>query len=191
MTPNRFEFDHQLQWRFWGARAGAGRRGWMALLLLTSLALCAAGGWLAVQAFDQRREALAQEASLLQALQRLTDPAAQAVAQRRETSALKSHERKELNHVIQRLNTPWPLVFQTVERLTPPDVAILRMEPDEKGVLTIEAESLSVDKVLAFAGRLAHQGAFGELTYQHHDTNDLDPNKPARLSFQLRLKGDE
>lgn len=189
MTENRLDFDPRLQWRFWGAHASPVKRGWMGFLLLASVALCIAGSWYAAQAFERRREALEQEASLQQVLRRLSDPAARHAPQQDES--LTADERKGLNRVIQHLNTPWPVVFETVEQLTPADVAILRMEPDEKGVLTIEAEATSVDKVLVFAGRLAHQGAFGELVYQHHDTNDQDPNKPARLSFQLRLKGVE
>lgn len=189
MTKNRFDFDHQLQWRFWGARAGAGKPGWMGVLLLACIALSAAGLLIAAEAFERRRAALEQEAALQQALQQMSDPAIQQTAP--PDGALNPDERKALNRAIQHLNTPWPVMFETVERLTPVDVAILRMEPDEKGVITIEAEAMSVDKVLAFAGQLAHQGAFAELVYQHHDINDLDPNKPARLSFQLRLKGGE
>ncbi|MFC3684714.1 hypothetical protein [Hydrogenophaga luteola] len=189
MTRNRLGFDTRLQWRFWGAHASPAKRGWMGTLLMTSAALFIAGSWFAAQAFEQHREALEQEASLQKVLERLSDPAAQQPTQQHEP--LKANERKGLNRVIQHLNTPWPVVFETIEKLTPTDVAILRMEPDEKGVLTIEAEATSVDKVLAFAGQLAHQGAFGELLYQHHDTNEQDPNKPARLSFQLRLKGVE
>lgn len=183
---SNLDFDPTLKRRIWGSRGGKGRRCSMTLILAACLVIFAVSVWFAVQAFERQRETIDQEALLQTSLQHLSgqDSLQSAIPHGVELS---NEERKALNRVVQRLNTPWPEVFETVERHTPSDIAILRIEPDETGVLTIEAEALSIDKVLAFAGQLSHQGAFGNLALQHHDTNDQDPNQPVRLSFQLHL----
>lgn len=186
MTMNYLDFDHTLKRRIWGSRGGKGRRWSLTFILVGCLATCAASLWLAAQAFERQREISDQEASSQRSLQHLSAPNSLQSAPPHGT-VLTDDERKALNRVIRRLNTPWPEVFETVERLTPNDIAILRMEPDETGVLTIEAEALSIDKILAFASQLSHQGAFGNLALQRHDTNEQDLNQPARLSFQLHL----
>jgi len=183
----RFEASPSL--RMWGHASLRRRQSMSWLVLLVALALA---GWATVESWHAlgQLRALSDTESALQ-----TQIAHAATRSMREVSStsdqaseLPPDTRKGINRVIQRLNTPWPKVFATIEQLTPPQIAILRLEPDGHGVLTIEAESTSIDHVIAYAGDLAHQGVFGDVSYRRHSTNDQDPNRPVRLTFQLKLK---
>ncbi len=189
MKNHAIRFEASPSLRMWGHAALQRRRAMSRVILLVTLTLA---GWVTVESWHAlgRLRALNNTESALQAqIARTAAQSAREVAGTTDSaSALPPDSRKGINRVIRRLNTPWPQVFATIERLTPPHVAILRLEPDGHGVLTIEAESTSIDHVIAYAGDLAHQGVFGDVSYRRHSTNDQDPNRPVRLTFQLALK---
>ena len=100
--------------------------------------------------------------------------------------------RKALIGVIQQLNVPWHDIFEQLERLTPPDVALLSIEPDgQRRQIRLQAEAKSLDSLLRYASTLQQNGVFGRLNYSKHETNDQDPNRPVRLSFELGLSTPE
>lgn len=104
-------------------------------------------------------------------------------------SELSQDERRQLNRVIQQLNTPWQDLFQQLERSTPQEVALISIEPDaNRASVKLQAEARSLDVLLSYAASLQFQGVLGALTYSKHETNDQDPNKPIRLSFELGLR---
>jgi hypothetical protein len=92
------------------------------------------------------------------------------------------------NLAVSQLNVPWSDVFDALERQARPEVALTLAEPDtKKGLLHLQAEARDIDTLLVHAQRLGADPAFGDLALQQHETNDQDPNRPARLSFDLRL----
>ena len=102
---------------------------------------------------------------------------------------LSKDQKRNLNAVVRQLNIPWYDIFEQLEKSTPQDVALLGMEPDgQRATIKIQAESKSLDSLLAYASALQQQGIFGRLSYSKHETNDQDPNKPIRLIFELELK---
>ena len=102
---------------------------------------------------------------------------------------LSEDKKRNLNAVVRQLNIPWYDIFQQLEQSTPQDVALLSIEPDgQRAMIKIQAESKSLDSLLAYASALQQQGIFGRLSYSKHETNDQDPNKPIRLIFELELK---
>lgn len=104
-------------------------------------------------------------------------------------SELSEDERRQLNRVIQQLNTPWQDLFQQLERSTPQEVALISIEPDaNRASVKLQAEARSLDVLLSYAASLQFEGVLGALTYSKHETNDQDPNKPIRLSFELGLR---
>lgn len=190
MSAWQAKFDTTPSDHFWGHRTPVFRK------LLVGLALLMAIGYLALQAWllgKQHLEAaniavqtqqlveLAQPAQLTGAPDGLRPSGANAIA-------LAPGQRRELNQVIQQLNTPWPQVFDQIEQTTPPDIALIGIEPDGSRALRIEAESKSLDKLLQYAASLEHRGVFGKLLYSKHEINTDDPNRPVRLSFQLALQ---
>jgi hypothetical protein len=104
------------------------------------------------------------------------------------TGAITPAARTALNGVIQHLNVPWHDIFEQLEASIPPDVALLSIEPDgQRGQIRLQAEAQSLDSLLRYASTLQQNGIFGRLSYSKHETNDQDPNRPARLSFELGL----
>ena len=93
-----------------------------------------------------------------------------------------------LNGVILQLNLPWHDIFEQLEKSIPPEVALLSIEPDgQRRQIRLQAEAKSLDALLRYASSLQHKGIFGRLNYTRHETNDQDPNRPVRLSFELGL----
>ena len=96
--------------------------------------------------------------------------------------------RKALNGVIQQLNVPWHDIFEQLEASTSSEIALLSIEPDgQSGKIRLQAEAKSLDPLLRYASTLQQNGIFGRLSYSKHETNDQDPNRPVRLSFELEL----
>ena len=105
------------------------------------------------------------------------------------TQELSKEQRQQVNRVIHQLNTPWQDLFQQLERGTPNNVALISIEPDAgRASVKLQAEAKNLDVLLAYAASLQSQQVLGALTYSKHETNDQDPNKPVRLSFEMGLR---
>lgn len=101
---------------------------------------------------------------------------------------LNSIEIEQYNTAVGQLNTPWSEVFNGLERQVQPDIGLMVLEPDTlKGTLRVQAEAHDVEHLLIYARLVASDKAFGALNLQRHETNEQDPNRPARLSFEVRL----
>lgn len=104
------------------------------------------------------------------------------------TLALSQTQIRAYNAVIRQLNIPWQQIFEDLERLTPPDVALISIEPDgARTSVKFQAEAKTLSMLLTYAAALQQQGVFGRITYSKHETNEQDKNKPVRLSFELAL----
>lgn len=92
------------------------------------------------------------------------------------------------NAAVAQLNTPWSDVLDALERNADAQVGLTLLEPDAKRqTLKIQAEAKHVGTLIQYAERLASDAAFGRLELLQHETNEQDPNRPSRLSFELSL----
>lgn len=92
------------------------------------------------------------------------------------------------NVAVRQLNIPWSDILDGLERHADADVGLTAVEPDAAtGMLRIQAEARHIDALFAHAQQLSSDLAFGSLVLHQHETNELDPNRPARLSFEVRF----
>ena len=93
-----------------------------------------------------------------------------------------------VNAAILQLNLPWRDLQDALASATPPDVALLALEPDaRKRVLKITAETTSSDAMVAYVAQLKQQELFGtRVQLLRHEINALDPNKPLRFQLEAR-----
>jgi len=92
------------------------------------------------------------------------------------------------NAAVGQLNIPWSDVFDGLERHAGPDIGLTTLEPDStSGTLRVQAEARSIAGLLSYADQLSNDAAFSQLLLHQHETNEQDPNRPARLTFQVRL----
>lgn len=180
------------RWTLWGRQSRV--RATVLALALSGVALAALawGGWVAWQ---QRQEMEAVQAQV----QALRVTPAKPVAARTSTAvrrdaglvagqALSTDQRQGLLAVARQLNIPWQELFEQLERATPPQVALVSVEPDgQRGTVRLQAEAKSLDTLLQYAAALQGQGVLGRLNYNKHETNGQDANRPMRLTFELVL----
>lgn len=186
--------------RFWGASNGLVIR-LFAIGLLTALAFSL--GWLGRnglqaaqtrQALDHRLTELADNGAVTQSPMLAPSKAkvvkpTQLTLGKTQATDLDDDTRRHLSTVVRQLNTPWQDLFNQLERRTPSEVALLSIEPDTlRDSIKLQAEAKTLDALLVYAAGLEQQGLFGRLTYSKHETNDQDPNKPTRLSFELEVR---
>ena len=96
-------------------------------------------------------------------------------------------ERTAWAPVLRALNTPWDEVWLALEAVTPPEVALLGIEPDPStGWIRLQAEARSLDVLLAYAASLRASHHFSEVLPRRHDTHDRDPQQPVRLLLDVR-----
>ena len=92
------------------------------------------------------------------------------------------------NRAVRQLNLPWSDIFDGLERHVDTDIALMAIEPDTNGgLLRVQAEGRSIDTLLVYAQHLAADPSFSDLLLHQHETNEQDPNHPARLTFDVRL----
>lgn len=102
--------------------------------------------------------------------------------------ALSAQQVARHNAAVAQLNTPWSDVLDALERNADAQVGLTQLEPDAKRqTLRIQAEAKHVGTLIRYAERLASDAAFGRLELLQHETNEQDPNRPSRLSFELSL----
>lgn len=161
-----------------------------ATLLLALLVAGMALVWLCFQVYQTQQEMQALEQATRNVQNNITDhinSAQKSQAQNKQTD-LSKEELKALNNVVKQLNIPWQDIFKQLEKTIPPDIALLSIEPDaQRSQIRLQAEAESLDSLLRYASTLQNYGIFGRLNYSKHETNEQDPNKPARLTFELGL----
>ena len=91
-----------------------------------------------------------------------------------------------VNAAILQLNLPWRDLQDALASATPPDIALLALEPDaRKRVLKITAETKDSDAMIAYIAQLKQQELFGtRVQLLRHEINELDPNKPLRFQVE-------
>jgi Tfp pilus assembly protein PilN len=146
--------------------------------ILAGLALCAAA---LVQGLHYREEREEADALLAALRSRAAAPALVPAAQR---AGVGEQEAAAVNGAIAKLNLPWRALHDAVRAATPPNIALLALEPDaKKRVLRITAEAKNSDDMLAYVARLGQEKLFGAVTLVRHEILEQDPNRPLR--FQL------
>ena len=127
-----------------------------------------------------------REAQLQRAQQRVAH-ATQGPAPQAQT-AIAPAQAAAVNAAILQLNLPWRDVQDALATATPPDIALLALEPDaRKRVLKITAETKSSDAMVAYVALLKQQELFGtRVQLLRHEINGLDPNKPLRFQLEAR-----
>jgi hypothetical protein len=200
MRPFAVPIESTPRIRFWGARHAFVRRFLaMALLAVISLSM----GWLGLNGLQaaKARQRLERQLSELADVNPVAPfpggalgkpkvaPRTRLTLGQTRATDLDDDTRRHLNTVVRQLNTPWQDLFKQLERLTPPEVALLSIEPDtRRDTIKLQAEAKTLDALLVYAAGLEQQGLLGRLTYSKHETNDQDPNKPTRLSFELEVR---
>lgn len=196
MRANGLCFDASPRYTFFGHRSQTPSKA-AVLVCLAFVVIYLA--WLlfqvsqSAQEFDsikQKNQAVQSSLDQVQKRKRTSEPSTMKEAQgsMQITGSISPAARKALNGVIQHLNVPWHDIFEQLEASLPPDVALLSIEPDgQRGQIRLQAEAKSLDSLLRYASTLQQNGIFGRLSYSKHETNDQDPNRPVRLSFELGL----
>lgn len=182
-TRPSLDFRQPRRTRFWGAQATGANKLVAAVALAiggTGLVVGVATTWLS---FQQERALRQQVLALQSEVQRLS-PSKPAPPKPTSPQVLERQAR-----IIHQINLPWADVLSTLEQLRPKGVALVSMEPAGTAALRLQTESLSLDPLLAHAAALQSTGPFGSLVYSRHETNERDPNRPVRLSFDIALKG--
>lgn len=92
-----------------------------------------------------------------------------------------------VNAAILQLNLPWRALHDAIGAATPPNVALLALEPDaRKQMVRITAEARGSDEMIGYVEKLQAQNWFTTVALTHHETNDVDPNKPLRFQVEAQ-----
>ena len=95
-----------------------------------------------------------------------------------------------VNAAVLQLNLPWRDLHDAIQAATPPTVALLALEPDaKKHVVRIMAEVRTSDEMIAYIEQLQQQAWFSNVALTHHETYDVDPNKPIRFQVDAQWAG--
>ncbi|MDQ2820600.1 MAG: PilN domain-containing protein [Pseudomonadota bacterium] len=95
-----------------------------------------------------------------------------------------------VNAAILQLNLPWHDLQQSLGDATPATVALLALEPDaRKRTVRITAEVRTSDEMIDYIEKLQQQKWFTAVALTHHETNDVDPNKPIRFQVEAQWAG--
>lgn len=105
--------------------------------------------------------------------------------------ALPPEQQRAHNAAVTQLNIPWSGLLDVLERQSQPEVAILALEPDaQRQLVRVVAEAKDADTLIRYAEGLAKQNHLSELRLRRQEINDLDPNRPVRLTFDVRWSDD-
>lgn len=160
----------------------------LALTLLVAAATALAGA--AWQAWQLRQQATA----LTEATDALASmPARPARAPATPVpGAPAAQEARAWHQVMARLNTPWPAIFDALDRATPAGVALLGIDPrPAEGSIRIQAEARTLDELLKYTAQLQAAPPFGQVLLVKHETHEQDPQRPVRLTLEVRLRTPE
>jgi hypothetical protein len=155
---------------------------WLTMGVLgAALGMLALVGWEVFQA--------EQERAMVRGLLTAREPQRSQVSAARAQPVLSAAERHAWNDITRQLNTPWGPLLAALEAATPADVALVLIEPDSRqGIVRLQAEAKTLESLLAYVQRLQATEPFGSAVLVKHETNEQDPNRPLRLTINLRLK---
>lgn len=181
-------FPTSIKPSFWGVKSHRLIRVAGTILMLLALIFLTWQAW-SVWAQIQGTRTLESQMQVLQyELDTVRTPRESARPSAPSSESITPQTMVQLSKVINVLNLPWSEIFTELELSTPNGVAIVSIEPGDKGTIKMQSESPDLDLLLAHAAKLQNHGPFGKLMYSRHETNERDSNKPARLSFELALK---
>ena len=147
------------------------------LLAVLALLLCAAAGVLGYRLMVQQR----QDAAQLSAIRaRAKTPALVTVVVPK--TPISEQQAGAVNRAVLQLNLPWRALHDAIAEATPPEVAMLALEPDaRRRSIKITAETKTSDAMIAYIESLKEQELFTSVVLTRHEINELDPNKPIRF----------
>lgn len=149
-------------------------------LAAAALLVCIAAGVLGARLMAQRR---ADDSALQEARRRAAAP----VAAKVEKTAPRIGEQQAgaVNAAILQLNLPWRALHDAIGAATPPDIAMLALEPDaRKRSMKITAEAKSSDAMIAYVEELKKQELFAGVLLTRHEINEQDPQHPIRFQIE-------
>jgi Tfp pilus assembly protein PilN len=157
----------QASWRIW-------------LIFLCGAAALAAAGVTGNRLLEARRvEAVeAQTIAAKRQAQASQRPAPQKIV-------ISEAQATAVNTATAQLNLPWRDLLDALEAATPPEIALLAIEPDgKKQVVNGVAEAKDSNGMVAYVEQLKKQAFFSDVLLTRHETNDQDANKPIRFQFE-------
>jgi Tfp pilus assembly protein PilN len=93
-------------------------------------------------------------------------------------------EVKSANDVLLKMGLPWDMLFQSMESANNDNISLLGMDPDsKKGQIKISGEAKDFDALLGYIRTLQKNNFFTEVYLQHHQVQELDPDKPIRFTL--------
>ena len=180
MRPLRIDFAPPSLARTWFHTARPARA-----LAGVALILALVAGAQAWQLFDQRRSDAEQVARVAQ---RHAVPVVAAPEVARVTVSLP--QAAAVNAAVLQLNLPWRELHDAIGTATPASVALLALEPDaRKHMVRITAEAKGSVDMIGYVEQLQKQDWFTAVALTHHETNDVDPNKPIRFQVEAQWAG--
>ena len=181
MRALRIDFAPPSLARTWFHTSRAAR-----VLTGVALILAVAAGVQAWQLAEQRRIDAEQ---LARVTQRHAVPVVAAPQVAKVTVSLA--QAAAVNAAVLQLNLPWRELQGAIGAATPASVALLALEPDaRKHVVRITAETKGSDEMIAYVEALQQQAWFTAVALTHHETNDVDPNRPIRFQIDAQWAGE-
>ncbi|WP_284616239.1 PilN domain-containing protein [Aquabacterium humicola] len=164
----------------WGDGTTPLRRFAYGMGLCASLALASWQGWAwygaAQERADLERTLTARSATLAQASPKPAAP-------------LSNQQRTALARVVAQLNFDWHGLLDELERLTPPDVAILEIEPrPSASALGLSVEVRDAAALLRYTDALSRSSQLHDVHVLKHETNDRDSAKPLRFTLSAAMR---
>lgn len=181
-------WENRPRWGFWGVHGNQLLRVVWCLLVAGLLGATAYQLWQWRELKNQNQEWDRK----IQTLRQQSNAQTKAASTKTTSSAaspMAALQRQQVQALLRQLNMLWQQLLQQLEDATPSQVALISLEPDaQRGTLKLQAEARQIDTLLQFAASLQNQGVLGALSYGKHETNEHDPQKPARLSFELQIR---
>ncbi|WP_338847722.1 PilN domain-containing protein [Massilia sp. W12] len=129
---------------------------------------------------------LAQSSAQLQRYQRQLDERSKAKPPVLKTTVTEA-KAKAVNAAVAHLNLPWHELLDALEAATPPNIALLSLEPDpQRRLLRASAEAKTSQDMAAYMRKLRVAGFFDQVLLTKHEVNEQDPNRPLRFQFEAR-----
>jgi len=163
----------------WQPDRRAERVGFLLLALALPLAL-----WVGWEDAELHAD-LESRQSELQRLQRAPDKIRTTLSP--ETKERQRNELKVAQGVIDRLDTPWGVLFAAVDSAFDDQVTLLNVEPEpERREIRLTAEAKDMQAMLAYVRQIGQSPVFREAYLASHQINQQDPLRPVRFIVNAR-----